>query len=81
MASLRSICNPVIFSIARGICNPLPLDDCTMKKIQDFNAWVLIDVDLLFSLLQQLFMQRLGFASVAMLNMNVFHLFSFFFFL
>jgi len=50
MASLQSIDNLVLFSIARGIDIPLALDDCTIKKILGFYVLVFGDMNMLFSL-------------------------------
>jgi len=54
-----------IFAIARGSGTTLSLDDHTMKKNRCLFAKVLVDIDLLSSLPNQLFVERSGFAFIA----------------
>ena len=53
-----------IFTIARGFRTPLSLDDCTMNKTRGFYARVLVDVDMANELLNQILVERPGFAFV-----------------
>jgi len=53
-----------IFSIARGVCTPISLDDCTMNTIKEFFAHVVFDLDMLPELPNQILLERLGFSFV-----------------
>jgi len=54
----------VIFSITKGLCTPLSLDDHTMRKNRVLFAKVLVDIDLLSHFPDHLLVERPYFAFV-----------------